>query len=156
MWNLSGRDQCYCAFCKSERKLYTKRSVSFVNFFWAAMGSVAIMYSIWGKFDPRVVFIWVLFLAIAETFLQLRWRLTIACRECGFDPVQYLRDPQLAAAKVKAHLERRKEDPVSLFKRPLNLPSMSAQQKVEIEAREKEALSRAQQKNKGKLISRQI
>lgn len=114
------------------------------------------MYSIWGTFDPRVIFIWVLFLAIAETFLQLRWRLTITCRECGFDPVQYLKDPQLAAAKVKAHLERRKEDPVNLFKKPLNLPGLSLQQKTDIETREKEALNLAQQKKKGKLISRQI
>lgn len=114
------------------------------------------MFVIWGQFDPRVVFIWVFFLAIAETFLQLRWRLTMACRHCGFDPVVYVKDPQLAAAKVKIHLDRRKEDPVSLFRRPLNIPTVTPEQRLEIEAREKEALSLEQRRKKGKLISRSI
>ena len=38
---------------------------------------------------------------ISEIFIQLRWRLTVACPRCGFDPVLYVKDPEKAARRVR-------------------------------------------------------
>ncbi len=91
------------------------------------------MYAVFHEVDPRAILFFVAFLAIAETFVQIRWRMTIACKHCGFDPVLYLKDSTLAAAKVKKHLDQRKNDPASLLARPLNLPTISKEKAEMIE-----------------------
>lgn len=83
------------------------------------------MFVLFQEFDPRVLLIFVAFLALAETFVQIRWRLTIVCRHCGFDPVLYLKDSTRAAAKVKIRLDQRRQDPATLLARPLDLPKLS-------------------------------
>jgi hypothetical protein len=80
------------------------------------------MMLIWREFDPRVFTIFIIFLAIGETFVQLRWRMSLTCKHCGFDPVIYKKNPEDAAEKVRGHLLRRREDPRYLLARPLDLP----------------------------------
>lgn len=104
------------------------------------------MYAIWQDFDPRVMIVFVVCLAFSEAFIKLRWRLSMFCSQCGFDPVLYIKHPNKAAEKVKAHLDRRKEDPKYLLARPLNLPALSPEQAKLAHAREK----------KGSLVSKQI
>ena len=106
------------------------------------------MMAIWQEFDPRVMLIFVVFLAIAEIFVQIRWRMTIACPLCGFDPVLYMKDSALAVEKVQIRLQKRKEDPSSLLAKPLQIPKIG---------REKaELIQKAQSGQKGSLVSRQI
>lgn len=106
------------------------------------------MMGIWQDFDPRVILIFVLFVAIAEIFVQVRWRMTIACPLCGFDPVLYLKDSVKAVDKVKIRLEQRRKDPASLLAKPLRLPKISKEKS--------ELLEKAQLGQKGSLVSRQI
>ena len=80
------------------------------------------MVLIWREFDPRALMIFVVYLAIAEIFVQIRWRMSLSCRQCGFDPVIYKKNAEVAAEKVKDHLLRRKQDPRYLLYEPLNLP----------------------------------
>lgn len=143
----SSRKDCYCAFCRSPRKVYLKKNIGIVDIFGAVLGSGVAMFAIFHEFDPRVMLIFVAFLAIAETFVQVRWRLTIVCRHCGFDPVVYLKDSALAAAKVKMKLEKRKEDPATLLSRPLQLPRIS---------REKAELIEKAQKAGPSLVSKRV
>ena len=114
--------RCFCAFCRSERKVYTKKRISFSDILSCALGAATIMFAIWQGFDPRVMLIFVVFLAMAETFVHLRWRLAIVCPHCGFDPVLYAKEPEKAAQKVKLHLDKRKLDPASLLKPALRIP----------------------------------
>lgn len=60
---------------------------------------------------------------LAEAFVKIRWRMHMTCRSCGFDPVLYVKNPQKAAGLVKEFLDRRKEDPDYLLRKPLNLPA---------------------------------
>ncbi len=112
------------------------------------------MYGFWSAFDPRVLVIFAVSLAITEIFIQIRWRLSVPCKQCGFDPVQYVKDPEKAVEKVTTHLQQRRLDPNYLLARPLNLPTISPEKA--------EALQNVQQKNiarnkdkKGILVSRQ-
>ena len=82
------------------------------------------MFAVFQEFDPRVLLIFVAFLAIAEIFVQFRWRLTIVCKHCGFDPVLYLKDSEKAVAKVKLRLDQRQKDPASLLAEPLQIPKL--------------------------------
>lgn len=121
----SSRKSCYCAFCRSPRKIYRKRNIGLIDVFAALLGANVTMFAIFEEFDPRALLIFVTFLAIAEIFVQVRWRLAIVCPYCGFDPVLYLKDSARAVEKVKVCLNRRKNDPASLLAKPLQLPKLS-------------------------------
>lgn len=118
------RVPCFCAFCKSERKIYRKRRSDVTNIAWSAFGALVMMFALFHSFDPMVFLFFVSFLISAEIFVQFRWRTSVVCRHCGFDPVLYVKNPAVAAQKVKIRLEERKNDPASLLSRPLNLPKV--------------------------------
>ena len=80
------------------------------------------MLALWEKFDARVFIIFAFVLSMAEMITQLRWRMSLLCQTCGFDPVLYLRDAAEAARRVRAKLDERKKNPGSLLAKPLNLP----------------------------------
>ncbi len=111
----------------------------------SALASIVVMFAIWQQYDPRVMIVFVVCLAFAEVFVKIRWRLSVVCRQCGFDPVLYLRKPEVAAEKVKDQLALRKQDPKYLLAKPLNLPSIPAKKVVAL-----------QSKGKGRLVSRSI
>ncbi len=116
-----------------------------MNLIASALASVVLMFAIWQQYDPRVMIVFVVCLAISEVFVKIRWRLSVVCRQCGFDPVLYLKQPEAAAQKVKEQLEARKQDPKYLLAKPLNLPAIPA-----------EKAKALQDKGKGRLVSRSI
>jgi hypothetical protein len=146
------RQNCYCAFCKTPRKVYTRRRIGLSHILAAALGAGLAMMALFQEFDPRVFLLFILFLAISEIFVQLRWRLTLVCKECGFDPVLYLKNHELAAEKVKFHLEQRKRDPASLLKPPLQIPKISKEKAEQL----REEATAAATKQRGSLVNRQI
>lgn len=139
------RHNCFCALCKTPRRIYRKKNISFMNLLASALASVVLMFAIWQQYDPRVMIVFVVCLAISEVFVKIRWRLSVVCRQCGFDPVLYLKQPEAAAQKVKEQLETRKQDPKYLLAKPLNLPAIPA-----------EKAKALQDKGKGRLVSRSI
>jgi hypothetical protein len=116
------KQDCFCAFCKSQRKVYVKKRISAINVFSSALVAGIVTVAIFHAWDPRFFLFFVLFLAISETFLQVRWRISMVCKHCGFDPVLYVKDTQKAAEKVKIRLDQRKSDPVTMLAEPLKIP----------------------------------
>ncbi|MCB0363247.1 MAG: hypothetical protein KDD35_11015, partial [Bdellovibrionales bacterium] len=104
-------DKCLCAFCGLERRVYRKRHLSLINVVLAFLTSTTLGFAFWQKWDARVLFISVVAVFLEEIFIQMRWRLTLACPYCGFDPITYLRDPDQAAKKVKVRLEQARNSP---------------------------------------------
>lgn len=117
---------CYCAFCKSPRRIFKKKRIGLLNLLLSLISGNALGFLIFGEFDPRALLFCVLFLALAEGFIQTRWRLSVICSQCGFDPVLYVKSAPAAAEKVRLHLEKRKTDPRYLLATPLNLPTVKA------------------------------
>lgn len=72
--------------------------------------------------DLRCLVFLGLYAALGEIFVHLRWRLSVLCMECGFDPLVYLRNPELAAKKVKATLAQRDRHPENWLKPALKIP----------------------------------
>lgn len=147
----SSRKACYCAFCKTERKVYLRKNISWLGTFGAVMGALAMTFAVFQEVDPRGIFIFISFLIMGEVFVKIRWRMNIVCGQCGFDPVLYAKDHEAAAEKVKAFLSKRKEDPSMLLKPSLNLPKISKERAVVL--REQEVNHK---RGTGKIISRQI
>ncbi|MFP5520015.1 MAG: hypothetical protein ACLGGX_08940 [Bdellovibrionia bacterium] len=147
---MNKKNQCYCAFCKSPRRIYRKKTISLLNVGEALAASLGVMFLLWQKFDPRFVLFFAAFLVVGELFIRLRWRTSVLCPHCGFDPVLYLKDSRQAAEKVKNYLAKRKQDPEKILAKPLNLPVLSVERSKELES-----LHQAAQ-NKGRLVSKQI
>jgi hypothetical protein len=113
---------CYCAFCRQPRIVYRKRHVSVADIALSALTAVLLSFIFFQDFDPRAMMFFALSIGVAELFVVFRWRLSIACPHCGFDPVLYRRKPDLAAARVKDYYRQRLEDPLSSFSPPPKLP----------------------------------
>lgn len=103
-------EKCFCAFCKHERRLYTKKNMSLSNFLLSLLASVLICAVIWQGFDPKFFVIFVFSLVCTEVFIKMRWRLSLPCPYCGFNPLLYLQNPDKAAEQVKFFLDSKKQD----------------------------------------------
>lgn len=120
MW--SARKSCYCAFCKVERKVYVNKHLTLVSIIGLVLLGLVMTLTVFKTLDPRGLAIVGTLLIIAEIFSQTKWRTSMICRNCGFDPVVYVRNPEQAGLKIKAFLEMRKDSPDFLLRPPVVLP----------------------------------
>lgn len=128
----SSSQKIFCAFCRIPRRVYVKKHVTLTNIFLSLAMSLLFSLLVWQRLDPRGIFVFVIGLSAAETFIQVRRRLSLCCPYCGFDPVVYMNNPSQAARSVKSHLEERQGSPQSLLssKNPLlNLPKRSLKER---------------------------
>jgi hypothetical protein len=94
------RGRRFCAFCKSPRKIYIKKHIDATNVVLTLALAIGLSYVFFGGLDPRVVVLWPTIIIGAEVFIYLRWRSSLTCTLCGFDPVAYKRSPAEASLKV--------------------------------------------------------
>jgi hypothetical protein len=81
----------------------------------AVVGAIA-SYLIWQDFHWSSLFLFAALVLMTELTYQVRWRHSIKCKGCGFDPITYKQNPERAAAEVKLYLEQRKQDPLYLLR----------------------------------------
>jgi hypothetical protein len=137
MWPFSRlRDQRYCAFCKAKHRVYLRKHVSLTNVVLAAVFTLLVTYAIFAEPDPQGLMIFCVFVIGAEIFVYLRWRMSIVCSMCGFDPILYKRSPAKASAKVAAFFKEQVDNPEFWLSRSplLNLQKrIRAQEKKNLE-----------------------
>ena len=119
---LSQRTSCYCAFCKVERKVYRFKHLALLDIFGLIILGITCTYAVYKSLDPRGLYFIAIFLLIGEAFAQAKWRTSMVCRNCGFDPVIYIRNPEQAGLKIRAFLDTRAESPAHLLRLPVQLP----------------------------------
>lgn len=105
------RDRRFCAFCKTRRRVYLKKHVGVLNLLGLSLLSFGITYSYWGETDPRGLVIFCLLAAASEFFTFVRWRVSVVCKLCGFDPILYKRSPERAAVRVREFFEKQMQRP---------------------------------------------
>jgi hypothetical protein len=133
------RHQTYCSFCSLPQKVYSNKHVGFFALFMLAIVSVIVTYLVWGEFHIAGPLLFVIFASVAEWTHRLRWRYSIKCKSCGFDPLLYKSAPAEAAQTVKAFLDNRKKDPLYLLKpQPRIKPIIKKVKKYTIPPRSKE------------------
>lgn len=112
----------FCAFCRSPKTYFKRKRIGVVNITVAFICAAAINYIFTHSIDFRVLVIFIAMLFIFELALQVRWRMSLICHECGFDPVIYKRNPELMSQMVKTKTDTRKLDPVKSLFFPLSIP----------------------------------
>ena len=137
---LSQKNNCYCAFCKKPRWIPKNKHVSGVHFIGAISFALFLSYAWKGGIDGRALVFFVCLLGIMEIGVQMKWRLSVPCPHCGFDPVLYVKNRQAACDKVKRHQEELLNTPLGLLKAvdnpqrsPLPLPEGEAEEQIQIE-----------------------
>ena len=113
---------CYCAFCKTPHRVYKKKGIGAFHLSISLLLTVSFMWGYWGTWHLQAIPILLISLFLSELLTHFRWRLALICRQCGFDPLIYKKNPRLAASKVKAYLVRRKTESGFLLAPAINLP----------------------------------
>lgn len=106
----------YCAFCRLERNVCTQKHIGWTNVLLCTVVSAVFMILLWSTFDPRVIVIFAALAMFAEVFVHLRWRLTLPCPHCAFDPLLYKRNRAEASLRVKTKLDEVKSTGGHLLK----------------------------------------
>lgn len=110
------KENVFCAFCQLPQSVYRRKHIHPGDVFGLAIAGAIATYLIWQDFHWAGVFLFAAFVLVAELIYQTRWRVSVRCKNCGFDPLVYKRDPEQAAQQVRGFLEERKKDPLYLLK----------------------------------------
>lgn len=106
----------FCVFCSLPLKVYAKKHVIAPELGVFCFVSIVFTYLVWGEFHVMGLLLFALLTTAAEITHRLRWRASVKCKGCGFDPVMYKSNPEQAAATVKTQLAARKHDPLYMLK----------------------------------------
>ena len=107
-----------CVFCKLPHRVYTKNEVSAFDIFLIILVTGLMAYAIWGGPDLRSLLILMGLSFITQIFFRVRYRGSVKCPHCGFDPILYKQNPEAAASRVKTHMDQRKNNPEYMLKPP--------------------------------------
>ena len=91
------RSEHYCAFCSLPYRSYTQKHVGWKEVGLASGFSMMLMWAMWGRVHILGFALWLSILAWSEALLHMRWRASIKCTHCGFDPMLYKNSPERAA-----------------------------------------------------------
>lgn len=110
-----------CAFCKLPHRVYLKKEVSVFDIALLFFMTGLFAYAIWGGPDLRSLLIFAGSIFVMQVALRMRYRESVKCPHCGFDPILYKRNHKQAAMKVRSFLEKRKENPEYMLKPQPNI-----------------------------------
>ncbi len=103
---------CFCALCRSPRKLRYSRHLSTAHFgqifvLGIVFTAATFPWLVW-KGIMALPIIWGLFESIHKSL----YRKDLKCPYCGFDPKWYKKDVKLARQKVEEFLKQNPESPI--------------------------------------------
>jgi hypothetical protein len=105
-----------CAFCKLDHRVYLKKEVSVFDA-TLLLGVAGLMaFAVWGGPDLRSLLIFMGLAFVLQFFLRLRYRESVKCPHCGFDPILYSQNTEKAALRVKDFLLNRQNNPQFMLK----------------------------------------
>jgi hypothetical protein len=104
--------ECFCALCRTPRKLKYNRHLSKMNYVQILFISFVLILLTYRWVGEKGILylpiVWVIF----EMTHKLLYRKDIKCPYCGFDPTWYKRDVKLARVKVQEFLENNPDSPI--------------------------------------------
>jgi hypothetical protein len=110
------KERFFCTFCELPQKVYKRKHIHLFELLGLAVAGAITSYLIWQEFHWASLFLFISLVTITELTYQVRWRHSVKCKGCGFDPISYKKDPEQAALDVKNYLEMRKQDPSYLLR----------------------------------------
>ncbi|MEM7646380.1 MAG: hypothetical protein AAF203_05680 [Pseudomonadota bacterium] len=109
-------EKLICAFCKLSHRVYLKKEVSFFDAVILLFITGLLAFAIWGGPDLRSMLIFMSLAFGFQVFLRMRYRESVKCPHCGFDPILYKQNPKMAADRVNSFVENRKDNPEFMLK----------------------------------------
>ena len=103
---------CFCALCRSPRKLRYPRHLSSINYFQILIVATGMGAAVFPWFGLKSVAILPVFWVLFESVHKSLYRKELKCPFCGFDPTWYKKDVNLARRKVEEFLKPNPESPV--------------------------------------------
>lgn len=104
--------------------------------------------AIWDGPDLRSMLIFMGMAFTAQVSLRMRYRQSVKCPHCGFDPILYKVAPEEAAQLVKAHLEQRRDNPEYLLRpRPKIKPLYLSKEQIKALKKAEDQISLAEATN---------
>ena len=104
--------ECFCALCRSPRKIRYSRHLSLFNYFQILFLSLFISFILYPyigwKGGVSLPLIWIIF----ESLHKSLYRKELICPVCGFDPKLYRKNVKFAREKVEAFLQNNPESPI--------------------------------------------
>ena len=106
----------YCSFCSLPHRVYSKNHIGVPEML--AFGAISMVgsFAIWEEFHWAGCVVFVMLTSLTEIIYRMRWRHSVACKNCGFDPYLYKKAPEDAAQLVKDFLENRRDNPAYLLR----------------------------------------
>lgn len=105
-----------CAFCKLSHRIYLKKDVSTFDMLLNLGVTGLLALAIWGGPDLRSMLIFMALSFAMQVFLRVRYRESLKCPHCGFDPILYKANSEMAAQRVKDFLNKRTDNPAFMLK----------------------------------------
>lgn len=136
----SGKNKAFCAFCKLNVNVYKSKDL---GIFDIAVVFATVTLSAFQWFSDLKLIAIIFFPVIIffmQFFIRMRWRESLKCTHCGFDPVKYKKNPSESARAVKEFLQMRNDDPRYLLR---SVPQLPVLKKTE---EDKKALAKIENK----------
>jgi hypothetical protein len=111
-----------CAFCQLPHRVYLKKEVSIFDVILLLVITGVLALAIWEGPDLRSLLIFMTLAFILQVFLRVRYRESVKCPHCGFDPILYNHQPEQAAQRVKSFMESRKDNPQYMLRPQPRIP----------------------------------
>lgn len=108
--------KAFCVFCSLPLKVYNKKHVSFLEISAFFIVSILFTHLVWDSFHYIGILLFCVLVVVTELTYRLRWRGSVKCKGCGFDPVLYKISPERAAQTVQDKMAARKNDPLYMLR----------------------------------------
>lgn len=110
------KTEVYCSFCSLPHKVYSKTHIGVSELLAFSAISVVGSYAIWQDFHWAGCVVFIALMVWGELIYRFRYRQSVKCKSCGFDPYIYKKAPEDAARIVKEFLENRHDNAAYLLK----------------------------------------
>lgn len=125
MFQKVAKRDCYCALCRSPRKMNYQRHLSPIHYLQMTLLTIVLTWLMFDWLEWKTLgsffFIW----ATYEFARKLLYRRELKCTVCGFDPTWYKRDVRIARRHVEDYLREHPESPVLRARKSHKSPEIS-------------------------------
>jgi glutaredoxin len=116
--------------------------------------SFVLMYGLWQGLDGRVTLIFAISIIVAEVFVYMRWRLSVRCPHCHFDPLLYKSNRPKLVQQVNERLSGLRASGKYLLRH--NNPFENLPTRPPTEKEKQQEKTSGLKRSKERLISKQV
>ncbi len=110
--------ECYCALCRTPKKMTFTRHLSLIHYLQITLLTVVSTWLLFPILEWKTAGSFFIYWAGFELTRKLLYRRELKCKVCGFDPTWYRRDVRVARKQVETFLKENPDSPLLRAKKP--------------------------------------